>query len=45
MLIESRSQEVRLNVNKFKIKISDCERFLGVKFDSKLRFDQNISDL
>ena len=37
----SASQEVSLNVNNFKIKNSDCEKLLGVKFDSKLRFDQS----
>ena len=41
----STSQEVSLNVNNFKIKNSDCEKLLGVKFDSKLRFDQQITDL
>ena len=39
------SQEVSLNVNNFKIKNSECEKLLGVKFDSKLRFDQHITDL
>ena len=41
----STSQEVSLNVNNFKIKNSDCEELLGVKFDSKLRFDQHITDV
>ena len=41
----STSSEVSLNVNNFKIKNSDCEKLLGVKFDSKLRFDQQITDL
>ena len=41
----STSQEVSLNGNNFKIKNSDCEKLLGVKFDSKLRFDQHITDL
>ena len=41
----STSKEVSLNVNNFKIKNSDCEKLLGVKFDSKLRFDQQITDL
>ena len=36
----SPSQEVSLNVNIFKIKNSDCKKLLGVKFDSRLRFDQ-----
>ena len=40
----STSQDVSLNVNNFKIKHSDCEKLLGVKFDSKLRFDQHITD-
>ena len=35
----STSQEVSLNLNIFKRKSSDCEKLLGVKFDSKLRFD------
>ena len=41
----SASQEINLNVNNFEIKSSDCEKLLGVKFDSKLRFDQYITDL
>ena len=41
----STSQELSLNVNSFKIKNSDFEKLLGVKFDSKLRFDQHITDL
>ena len=41
----STSQKVSLNVNNFEIKNSDCEELLGVKFDSKLRFDQHITDL
>ena len=41
----STSQEESLNVNNFKIKNSDCEKLLGVNFDSKLRFDQHITDL
>ena len=35
----STSQDVNLNVNNFKIKNGDCEKLLGLKFDSKLRFD------
>ena len=41
----STSQDVSLNVNNFKIKNSDCDKLLGVKFDSKLTFDQHITDL
>ena len=41
----STSQEVSLNVNTFKIINRDCEKLLGVKFDSKCRFDQYIADL
>ena len=41
----STSKEVSLNVDNFKIKSSNCEKLLGVKFDSKLRFDQHITDL
>ena len=41
----STSQEVSLNVNNFKIKNSDWKQLLGVKYDSKLRFDQHITDL
>ena len=41
----STSKEVSSNVNNLKIKSSDCEKLLGVKFDSKLRFDQHITDL
>ena len=43
--LESPSQEISLNANNFKIKNSDYEKLLGVKFDSKLRFDQHITDL
>ena len=43
--IVSTSQEVSLNVNTFKLKNSDCEKLLGVRFDSKLRLDQHITDL
>ena len=39
----STSQEVSLNVNEFKIKNSDCKNLLGVKFDSKLIFDQHTT--
>ena len=38
-------QEVSLNVSNFKIKNSDCANLLGVKFNSKLRFDQHITYL
>ena len=41
----STSQEVSVNVNNFKIKNSDCEKLLDVKFDSKLKFDQHITNL
>ena len=41
----STSQEVSVNVNNFKIKNSGCEKLLGVKFDSKLKFDQHVTDL
>ena len=39
------SQEDSLNVNNFKIKNSGSEKLLGVIFDSRLRFDQYITDL
>ena len=41
----STSQEVILIVNNFKWKSRYCERFLGVKFNPKLRFDQHITEL
>ena len=41
----STSKEVSLNVNSFKIKNSDCEKPLGVKFGSKPRVNQHITDL
>ena len=40
----STCQEISLNVNKFKMKSSDCEKLLGVKFDSKPKF-YNISQI
>ena len=39
------SQEKSLNINNFKIKSSDCEKHLGVKFDSRPMFDQHIADM
>ena len=41
----STSQEVSLNVNSFKVKNNEYEKPSGVRFDSKLRFDQHITDL
>ena len=41
----STSQEVSLNINNFKTKNNDSEKLLDVKFDSKLRFHQYITDL
>ena len=41
----STSQEISLNVNKFEIRNGDCEKLLGIKLDSKLRFVQYITDL
>ena len=43
--LSSASQEVSLSLNTFKIKNSDYEKHLGLKFDSKLGFDQYIADL
>ena len=40
----STTQVVSLNINNFKMKSSYCEQLLGAKFDSKLRFDQHITD-
>ena len=39
------SQEVILNVNNFKIKNTDREKLSGIKIDSRLKFDQHITDL
>ena len=36
-LLVSTSQELSLNVNNVTIKNNDCEKLLGVKFDSKVR--------
>ena len=41
----SANKEASLHVNTFKTKNDDCEKLLGVKFDSKLRFDQHVTDL
>ena len=41
----STNKEVSLHANTFKTKNYDCEKLLGVKFDSKLRFDQHVTDL
>ena len=34
-LLTSTDQEVTLNVDNFTLKINECEKLLGVKFDSK----------
>ena len=39
------SQDVSLNVYNYNLKSKDCEKRLGVKLDSKLGFDQHITDL
>ena len=44
-LFANTDQEVSLNVDNFTIKNSECEKPLGVKFDSKLTFNQHISNL
>ena len=41
----STSQEETLNVKTSKTKKRDCEKNLGVKFDSKLRFDQHYTSV
>ena len=43
--LASTSQGGSLNVNNFKIKNSDCEKHLGVKFDTKRRFDRHVTNL
>ena len=43
--LTSIDQEVSLNLDNITIKNNECEKILGVKFGSKLTFDQHISDL
>ena len=44
-LLVSTNNTINIRVENFVIKNSDCEKFLGVKFDSKLTFNSQISDL
>lgn len=41
----SSGQAVSSNVNLCKIKNCDYQNLLGIKFGSKLRFDQHLTDL
>ena len=45
LFLVSSGQAVSSNVNLCKIKNSDYQNLLGIKFDSKLRFDQHLTDL
>ena len=44
-LLVSTNDRVSINVDGFKIDKSDTEKLLGVKFDKKLTFDDQISDI
>ena len=44
-LLVSTNNTVTIRAENFDIKNSDCEKLLGVKFDHKLTFNSQISDL
>ena len=44
-LLVSSSNAVSLRVSQYDIKNSECEKLLGVKFDTKLTFEKHINDI
>ena len=42
-LIVTNNQKTNVNLEKFNIDSSDCEKLLGIKIDNKLTFDCHIS--
>ena len=44
-LLVSSSDAVNLRVSEYDIKNSKCEKLLGVKFDNKLTFEKNMTDI
>ena len=44
-LLVSSSDAVNLEVSEYDIKNSECEKFLGVKFDNRLTFEKHITDI
>ena len=44
-LLVSSSDAVNLRVSEYDIKNSECEKLLGVKFDNKLTFEKQITDI
>ena len=44
-LLVSTNDRVSMNVDRFKIDKSDAEKLLGARFDKKLTFGDNISDM
>ena len=44
-LLVSSTDTVNLKVSEYDIRNSDCEKLLGVKFDNKLSFEKDITDI
>ena len=44
-LLVSTNEKTKINMGKFSIENSDCEKLLGVKIDNKLTFDCHVSDM
>ena len=44
-LLVSSSDAVNLRGSEYDIKNSECEKLLGVKFDNKLTFEKDITDI
>ena len=44
-LITSSSVEVSIFVKNYNIKSSNCEKFLGIKIDNKLNFNNNVDEI
>ena len=43
--IRSSNENVTVHVGEYEVENSKCEKFLDVKLDWKLNFDDNISDI
>ena len=44
-LLLSKDESCEIHIGDFIIENSTCEKLLGIKIDSKLRFDDHIQDL
>ena len=45
LILSDANQEYAINIDKFSIQNSKCEKLLGIKIDNKLTFDEHVSDI